>query len=445
MKRVFLAVAGGLLCSHSAAILAQSTCTAGQVDTRFGTAHNGYVQISPVVNASVAGEAEIIDGAGASYSVSTAAADSGGNPIPDIIKVRSDGARDLSFGGFGSVVPPPSGLAAVDATLTGDSAGNLLIAVVSADQTTIDIYRYSAAGALDASYGSAGIASIPLAGATGPWAIEATSDGSVLVATSGFPNSSSSRQPVVFKVTPAGALDTSFGASGFSYFYTGAFGPFGKATDLSVQSDGSILVGGRVGDPNSQLQFFVARLLGNGVLDSSFGTSAGMTAVSFGTGVLADGRKLAVQSDGKIVIVGGMGVTGNDGTGVIRLTASGSPDPTFNGTGSLVLAGIHGYQVALQNNDKILIAGTQSNAQQTVNNAIVVRLTTSGQFDPAFGPAQNGIVTLAVPGAVNSGTSNIAFRTGSGIHVRVQGLDATQTISTDYLLRLDAGTGSGCH
>jgi len=62
----------------------------------------------------------------------------------------------------------------------------------------------------------------------------------------GNPQSPSNWQPVVVKVRAAGALDTSFGVGGFSYFYQGAFGPGGKATDLSIQADGRVLVGGRV-------------------------------------------------------------------------------------------------------------------------------------------------------------------------------------------------------
>jgi uncharacterized delta-60 repeat protein len=329
----------------------------------------------------------------------------------------------------------------IDATVTVDGAGNLVAALMSADQASIVLYRYSSAGVLDTTYGTAGRATIPLSQVNGPWAIKAASDGSVLIAAGAISDPSSNWQPMVLKVTPAGALDTSFGLGGFSYFYPRTFGPTGKATDLHIQPDGSILVGGRVGDNVTQNQFFVARLMANGALDASFGASAGMTVVSFGN-IIADGRKMAVQSDGKIVLVGGVG---NNDTGVIRLNANGVPDSSFNGTGSLHLAGFHGWQVALQNNNKILVAATAPNAQQTGTNSMVVRLTASGQLDPAFGPAHNGMVTLAVAGAVSSGTAQINYEPGSGIHVLVIGNDVTGTVYTEYLGRLEAGAGIGCH
>ncbi|MBV8806537.1 MAG: delta-60 repeat domain-containing protein [Sinobacteraceae bacterium] len=156
---------------------------------------------------------------------------------------------------------------------------------------------------------------------------------------------------------------------------------------------------------------------------------------------------MAVQSDGKIVLVGGIGSNNSNinDAGVIRLLANGAPDSTFNGTGALHLVGFHGWQAALEDNDKILIAATQLNAQQTATNALVVRVTTSGQLDPTFGPAQNGIVTLAVPGAVNASTNFISYEPGDGIHVLVTGNDTTGTVATEYLLRLDAGSGKACH
>jgi uncharacterized delta-60 repeat protein len=451
MKRAIIPLLSGLLCIHSSSSFAQRVCTAGEPDLNFGLTHTGYVQISPVLRNyvnTISGESEVLDASGASYSVTAAATDSVGYGVADIVKVKRGGMRDWSFGGFGSVVPPPPATETFDAALAADSAGNLVLASIAADQGSINLYRYSATGVLDTTFGTTGIATVT-ATLNGPWAIKAASDGSIFVAAGAVSASQSYWQPVVFKLTPAGTLDTSFGAGGFSYFYSGAFGPTGKATDLSIQSDGSILVGGRVGDNSTYNQFFVARLLPNGALDTSFGANSGMTVVSFG-GVMADGRKMAIQSDGKIVLVGGIGNNPNlnfsiSDTGVIRLTANGLPDPTFGGTGTLHLTGFHGWQVALEDNDKILVAATQPNAQQTASNALVVRLTTSGQLDPTFGPSHNGIATLAVPGAVNAGTSFITYEPGDGIHVLVTGTDATGTISTEYLLRLDAGSGKGCH
>lgn len=444
MRKVLLAAAGGLLCAYSPGGLAQSYCALNR-PAQLGTAARRYVQISPTLynNAtSLPGESEILDPAGGAYVVSSAAADSVGLSIADIVKLRPGGARDLSFGGFGAVVPasPPAG--AEDAAITQDSSGNIVIAIMAGDGASLVLHRYSAAGNLDTTYGASGTATIPVAQITGPWAIEAASDGSVLVVAGALPDASSQGwEPVVLKVTPAGALDTSFGIGGFSYFNTGAFGPFGKATDLSIRPDGTILVGGRVGDNHTYDYFMVARLLADGALDTSFGTNAGMTAVSFGN-TIGDGRKMAVQPDGSIVLVGGVGSQGGSDTGIIRLTANGFPDPSFNGTGSQRIPGFHGYEVALEG-DKILIAGTQPSGPQTTS-ATVARLTESGRLDPTFGDQHSGMLTLQVPGAAGASPSRIVYSPESGIQLLVVGTDGTGTMYTEYLARLGAGAGAAC-
>jgi uncharacterized delta-60 repeat protein len=454
VKQLSLAVAAVLLCANSAHLRAQAVCTAGQLDLNFGAAGTGYVQTSPVLMDAangLSGEGEVVDSSNASFSVSTAAIDTAGNPNVDIIKIKAGGARDVSFGGFGAVVPqPPVAAIFASATITADPSGNLVLGIISGDLASIVLYRYTAAGVLDTTFGTSGVVTIPVSAVNGPWAIQAGADGSIFIAAGlmGNPQSSSNWQPVIVKVTAAGALDTSFGVGGFSYFYQGAFGPGGKATDLSIQPDGRVLVGGRVGDNVTYNQFFVARLLANGMLDTSFGTNSGLTVVGFGN-TLADGRKMAVQRDGKIVLVGGAASDNSpsaiDGTGVIRLLANGQLDASFNGTGSLQLFGYHGYVVALQNNNKILIGATQFNAQQTATSTLVVRLTVPGQPDPAFGSAQNGIVVLNIPGAVSSGPSHVTYDAGGGILVRAYGNDLTGTIFTDYLVRMASGSGSGCH
>lgn len=432
MRRLLLAAAGSLLCAYSPALFAQSVC---------------YRQISPtlynVLNG-LAGESEILTPTGMVYAVSSAAADPAGNAVADIVELNPRGRRDLTFGGAGSVVPPSPPAGTMDAALTRDSAGNLIIAIITADGANLVLNRFSPAGTLDTTYGTAGTVTIPFTQITGPWAIEAAPDGSVLIAAGAFPDASSHGwEPVVLKVTPAGALDTGFGTGGVSYFNTGAFGPAGKATDLSIRPDGTILVGGRVGDNHTYDYFFVARLLADGALDTSFGASGGMTTVSFGN-VVADGRKMAVQQDGRIVLVGGVGPLGGPNTGVIRLTAGGFPDPSFNGTGSLLLSGFHGYQVALQPDDKILIAAADTATSQSATSE-VVRLTYSGKLDTTFGNQHNGVVPLQAPGAASTGTSQIAYSPESGIHVLVYGQDTTGTVYTDYVASLGGAAGPGCH
>lgn len=104
-------------------------------------------------------------------------------------------------------------------------------------------------------------------------------------------------------------LDTAFGADGSTTTNFNARGIFAEATSafasaVVVQPNGKILVAGTV-DQSGNRNFAVARYQNNGSLDSSFGT-AGKVVINFDLGGnLADVVSgLALQSDGRIVVVG---------------------------------------------------------------------------------------------------------------------------------------------
>lgn len=461
MRRIYsvaltvLAIGGvGLVASPSIA-LAQ-TCTAGLVDKAFGSSGTGYVQMSPMLyNAAnyAPGEGIVIEANGELLVLSEAAIDASGNSIPDLVKLKKTGVRDLAFGGIGSIVPEQPAPGAGDAQFDIDTAGNLLVALITDDNSSILVHRYLPTGVPDATYGVSGIATIPLYPVVGPWALRVAADGSVFIANRGLPPPPAAQNfvPVVVKLTPAGALDATFGQGGYSFFYTGFSGPLGKATDLALNADGTILVGGRVGDNQTYNRFYVARLLANGTLDPTFGTHAGMTVVDFGT-VLADGRRLAVQPNGKILQVGGILLKATDVNpadgGAVRLNQNGTLDKTFNSTGVLRMTGAGGaYGVAVQNNEKILITSAPYiDPAKTLIEARVIRLTPTGQSDTTFGKAGTGAVFLPVAGYAQSQALPISYDELTGtILVGVAGADATNTLGVSTLVQLDSGTGVGCH
>ncbi len=136
-----LAVAAVLLCANSARLRAQASCTAGQLDLNFGAAGTGYVQTSPVImdaQNALSGEGEVVDSSNASFSVSTASIDAAGNPNVDIVKIKAGGVRDVSFGGFGAVVPqPPVSATFGSAAITGGVSEPVLAVASWLDKPTL--------------------------------------------------------------------------------------------------------------------------------------------------------------------------------------------------------------------------------------------------------------------------------------------------------------------
>ena len=74
-----------------------------------------------------------------------------------------------------------------------------------------------------------------------------------------------------------------------------------------------------------------------------------------------EARAVALQADGKLVLVGGVSAGGRDEWGVIRLGPHGRLDPTFGDRGTLVTGFGPGFDeanaVAVQSNGKLLVAG----------------------------------------------------------------------------------------
>jgi uncharacterized delta-60 repeat protein len=136
------------------------------------------------------------------------------------------------------------------------------------------------------------------------------------------------------------------------------------------------------------------RLLAAGDLDRSF-SDDGLADVNLGSGLTFDAADVAVQADGKTVIVGSTsGGFYSDRSGdrivVARLLIDGRPDPSFGPDGTGVVTtkiddDAHGYGVALQSDGKIVVVGTALETSG-VNNYqhAVVRYEPWGALDPTF-------------------------------------------------------------
>ncbi len=131
---------------------------------------------------------------------------------------------------------------------------------------------------------------------------------------------------------------------------------------------------------------FVARYNVDGSLDTSFATGG----IYLGSGGAYNG--IALQPDGRIVLAGSYALT--------RLTAAGTPDPTFAGTGTVTLPrGEQLFAVALQSDGRIVASGFgQANG---VSGFAVARYTAAGAADPTFGTAG---VTVTPYGSTTAGT-----------------------------------------
>lgn len=115
-----------------------------------------------------------------------------------------------------------------------------------------------------------------------------------------------------------------------------------QALAMAVQSDGKVvLVGSAEINTDGNTDFAVTRLNTDGSLDTTFGTNGKKTIAFDLGGVNTDvATCVAIQSDGKIVIGGYSQITisGNFDFAVVRLNTNGSLDTTFSTDGKATVA-----------------------------------------------------------------------------------------------------------
>lgn len=189
-------------------------------------------------------------------------------------------------------------------------------------------------------------------------------------------------------VTYPSQLDTSFGKSGKVVTdFTAASAAAGyndEANAVAVQSDGKIIVVGATSD-GTTTDFAVARYTATGDLDTTFGTG-GKVTTDFGSGAGNDvAYAVAVQSDGKIVVAG----SGSNGTdldfALVRYDSAGALDSSF-GTAGKVLTHFgtgddSAYTVVIQSDGAIVAAGSAASGTQDI---ALARYTSVGALDTTF-------------------------------------------------------------
>ena len=188
------------------------------------------------------------------------------------------------------------------------------------------------------------------------------------------------------RLLSGGYLDNSFSTDGLATASVSGFSI--SATDMAVLSNRKVIVVGTATSNSTHNTFMeVARYNANGTLDTSFGVSGFSSSR-----VPGSAAAVAMQSDGKIVVVGTD--SGGSEFKVVRFTANGDLDTTFNHTGVAVTTfdssgpnSAGAADVAIQKDGKIVVAGRAYTGGFLSSNfdAAVVRYNTNGSIDGSFG------------------------------------------------------------
>lgn len=243
--------------------------------------------------------------------------------------------------------------------------------------------RFNADGAFDDSY------KVPGGGVSGtPEAILVLPDGKSLLAThpaSGKPPGFINDPHGIVRVGAGGVQDTSFRPTfpGESDPGGASSSPVGEVNAVVRLPDGKLLIGGSVGRLTTAgtTYYSLLRLSADGAPDSTFGRDDNTALTRYVYAIL-------VQPDGKILLAGhGSGQKG--GPIVSRVNADGTPDASFTPPAD-PLTDANGRCVALQPDGKVIVGGrfrtTNPLANDPLNRFCLVRLNPDGSTDGSFVP-----------------------------------------------------------
>lgn len=328
----------------------------GTLDTTFGAAGKAVDDF--------AGENDAIRGAALQADgkiVVAGVLGSGGQDDFGVARYSADGVLDTSFGG---------GLVNTDFAGTFDQAR--AVAVQPSDQRIVvagwvdngdptgddfALARYEADGTLHPLFGAAGKASVDFGGTDEAVAVAIQPDGKIVAA--GNSDGGGTLDFALARFTTTGVLDATFGTGGKVTTPIGA-GSDG-ANAVVIQPDGKILVAG-YSDNGGQNVFALVRYLGNGALDTAFGAGGKATTV---VGSDATGYGAALQNDGRILVAGYANNGANDDFALVRYKADGTLDTAFGVAGKAVAAIGAGHDdgsaLAVQADGKIVVVGNSSN------------------------------------------------------------------------------------
>ena len=333
-----------------------------------------------------------------------------------LVRYNSDGSLDTSLNSSGKLTTAvgTGTCKSEGVALQGD--GKIVVAGYSfnaAGQCSFTVLRYRTDGSLDATFADSGKVTTSIGGKNdSAESVVMQSDGKIVVAGYSFIDSNNNDFAVV-RYNPNGTLDPSFNETGKA---TADFGARDLGRSVAIHRDGRIVVAGYTTTETKE-ECALACFKANGSLDTSF-NGTGKVTTNFGGDGNAEGQSVAMQIDGKIIVVGFATVAAVQQFAVARYNADGTLDTSFGGTGRVVTAvGISGSNatgVALQKDGKIVVSGYGVNNSGRGYDFACLRYNTDGSLDEGFG--DHGKVTTVV-GQGDGKANSLAVQTDGKIIV----------------------------
>ncbi|MEN2980600.1 DUF4347 domain-containing protein, partial [Tistrella arctica] len=282
-----------------------------------------------------------------------------------IARYTAAGELDTSYGtnGIATLSDDGTDISPIDAVVQAD--GSLVVASTFDDGTISGslILRFDTSGTRDPSFAQGG---------PGLIVADMTLDdsGRILLTGGQIDSGTGETDGVIVRLTSAGEIDLTFtlvqyDAGGDELF-----------TGVTVQADGSIVVVGMVDD-----DVIVQRYAADGTLDTGFGTGG---TVTFGDSEAIEiTRSVMIQADGGIIVAGTIAGPGGYAAFLYRLDSTGTVDTSFGTSGWAAFPGLIATSFTMLDDGSVVAVAYDLDAVEPL--AIILRIGTDGQQDMTFG------------------------------------------------------------
>jgi uncharacterized delta-60 repeat protein len=341
-----------------------------------------------------------------------------------LVRLTSAGALDTSFDGDGRKTHSFGSLYDAIFGLVVEADGRIVVAGTATSLPTggdVAVARFLADGALDTSFAGGVATSNHGLGSVAATRVIPLADGRMLVAGT-LTNSSLPSRFGIWRLNRDGSLDATFGTGGF--LVTDAASS--TATGFALRSDGKLLLLDGFGNR-------IFRYTADGALDTTFGTAG---VVSYASSLITSEAALALRPDDSFYVVGYKtnSTTTFDEMAIVRFTAAGAVDTSFDGDGvATVDVGVdddRATAVALQTDGKIVVAGSAHNG--TAEDFAIVRLNVDGSLDTSF--SGDGKASTGASGLVEQFRSVLVDPDGKIVGAGISGGNPAGTANTDATL-----------
>jgi uncharacterized delta-60 repeat protein len=345
----------------------------------------------------------------------------GANSDFALARYSSAGALDNTFNTTGKVLTAV-GASSDEANGVAVQADGKIVAVGyswNGSNSDFAVIRYNSNGSLDNSFSGDGIVTTDINSQSNEaYGVAIQPDGKIVVV--GYSSNGSNNDFAVVRYNTDGTLDNSFSGDGIVTTDVGANND--EAKSIVIQPNGKIVVGGLLhnGDDGDAA---IARYNSDGTLDTSFDTDG--KAVLDIAGDYEEVNGIALQSDGKILATGYTSNGSNYDIFVLRYTTAGALDNSFDTDGKVITSLSSyddlGQSIAVQSDGKFIVIGYSSNGND--QEIVVLRYLNTGALDNAFGT--NGVIITGYQSGQNEYAAALAIQPNSNIVVAGTGNDGS--------------------